>query len=82
MLLCQGLQFNNFTGNMHFIRFPTHRMDGFIKMAKEREFSAMHNICHATGGGAYKFERKFQNDMNLKFNKLDEIECLIKGELM
>nr|XP_039262881.1 pantothenate kinase 3-like [Styela clava] len=75
----KGLKFNGYVGNMHFLRFPTHRMDSFIRMVKEKEFSTMHNICHATGGGAFKFEEKFLKEINLRLNKLDEFQCLIKG---
>lgn len=54
-------------------------MDNFIRLAKEKEFSKLHNITHATGGGAYKFEEKFRTEVNLRLNKLDEINCLIQG---
>lgn len=47
-------------GNMHFIRFPTSRMDAFFELAKERAKDFSEKKVHATGGGAYKFEKEFK----------------------
>lgn len=47
-------------GNLHFIRFPTQDMLGFIQMGRDKNFSSLHTTLCATGGGAYKFEDDFR----------------------
>lgn len=48
-------------GNLHFIRFPTSRMDSFLEIAKEiRAKEFVPKKVYATGGGAYKFEKQFK----------------------
>lgn len=48
------------TGNLHFIRFPTQAMPRFIQMGRDKNFSSLHTMLCATGGGAYKFEDDFR----------------------
>ncbi|KAI4893572.1 hypothetical protein NFI96_021366 [Prochilodus magdalenae] len=69
------------TGNLHFIRFPTHDMHSFIQMGRDKNFSSLHTTLCATGGGAYKFEEDFRTVANLELQKLDELDCLIQGLL-
>ena len=47
-------------GNLHFIRFPTHDLPTFIQMGRDKNFSTLHTVLCATGGGAYKFEEDFR----------------------
>ncbi|MGH0135667.1 UNVERIFIED_CONTAM: hypothetical protein FKN15_058387 [Acipenser sinensis] len=47
-------------GNLHFIRFPTHDLPTFIQMGHDKNFSTLHTVLCATGGGAYKFEQEFR----------------------
>ncbi|KAL6032758.1 hypothetical protein STEG23_016196 [Scotinomys teguina] len=68
-------------GNLHFIRFPTHDMPAFIQMGKDKNFSSLHTVFCATGGGSYKFEQDFLTIGDLQLHKLDELDCLIKGIL-
>ncbi|XP_020026767.2 pantothenate kinase 2, mitochondrial isoform X3 [Castor canadensis] len=68
-------------GNLHFIRFPTHDMPAFIQMGRDKNFSSLHTVFCATGGGAYKFEQDFLTIGDLHLCKLDELDCLIKGIL-
>ncbi|XP_059561617.1 pantothenate kinase 2, mitochondrial isoform X2 [Myotis daubentonii] len=68
-------------GNLHFIRFPTHDMPAFIQMGRDKNFSSLHTVFCATGGGAYKFEQDFLTIGELQLCKLDELDCLIKGIL-
>ncbi|XP_075420069.1 pantothenate kinase 2, mitochondrial isoform X2 [Tenrec ecaudatus] len=68
-------------GNLHFIRFPTHDMPAFIQMGRDKNFSSLHTVFCATGGGAYKFEQDFLTIGDLQLHKLDELDCLIKGIL-
>ncbi|KAI1898058.1 hypothetical protein AGOR_G00068430 [Albula goreensis] len=68
-------------GNLHFIRFPTHDMATFIHMGRDKNFSNLHTVLCATGGGAYKFEEEFRTIGNLQLHKLDELDCLVRGLL-
>ncbi|XP_052039633.1 pantothenate kinase 2, mitochondrial isoform X3 [Apodemus sylvaticus] len=51
-------------GNLHFIRFPTHDMPAFIQMGRDKNFSSLHTVFCATGGGSYKFEQDFLTNIN------------------
>ncbi|KAK9405945.1 pantothenate kinase 3 [Crotalus adamanteus] len=68
-------------GNLHFIRFPTHDLPTFIQMGRNKNFSTLHTVLCATGGGAYKFEEDFRTIGDLQLHKLDELDCLVKGLL-
>lgn len=48
------------TGTLHFIKFATCRMDGFFDMATNNGFGGFRKVVCATGGGAFKFERDFE----------------------
>ena len=67
---------------MHFIRFPTDQMDKFLNMVVEKQFALLIDTFQATGGGAYKFEEMYKTNVKIQFNKLDELDCLIKGTLV
>lgn len=69
------------TGNLHFIRFPTHDLPAFLHMGRSKHFSSLHTTLCATGGGAYKFENDFRTMADLQLHKLDELDCLIRGVL-
>ncbi|KAG7511378.1 pantothenate kinase 3-like isoform X1 [Solea senegalensis] len=69
------------TGNLHFIRFPTHDLPAFLQMVRDKHFSSLHTTLCATGGGAYKFESDFRTMADLQLHKLDELDCLIRGVL-
>ncbi|XP_041827540.1 pantothenate kinase 2, mitochondrial isoform X2 [Melanotaenia boesemani] len=69
------------TGNLHFIRFPTHDLPAFLQMGRNKHFSSLHTTLCATGGGAYKFESDFRMMADLQLHKLDELDCLIRGVL-
>lgn len=75
----KNLVINGYKGNLHFIRFPTEQMEIFICMVKEKNFATLINVFHATGGGAYKFEDRFLSEITVQLNKLDELNCLLKG---
>ncbi|BFY98499.1 hypothetical protein BsWGS_01539 [Bradybaena similaris] len=67
------------TGKIHFIRFPTCQMSAFIDLVKTKKFSGLASGVCATGGGAYKFARDFEKEIQLQLHKYDELECLLKG---
>lgn len=66
-------------GSLHFIRFPTSEMAAFIELARAKNFSSLASAICATGGGAFKFESDFQQQVNLQLHKYDELDCLIRG---
>uniref|UniRef100_A0AC35U603 Pantothenate kinase n=1 Tax=Rhabditophanes sp. KR3021 TaxID=114890 RepID=A0AC35U603_9BILA len=78
------LQLNNVvingrTGTIHFIRFPTDRMMNFIHLVKSRGFADMSSTVCATGGGAVKYAKDAEMELNMQLHKSDELESLIKG---
>ena len=57
----QDVQLGTRKGNLHFIRFPTSRMDAFFELAEEmRAEEFLQKKVYATGGGGYKFEKEFK----------------------
>ncbi len=47
-------------GMLHFIKFETSRMGGFMDMVTENGLGKFSKIVCATGGGAFKFENDFK----------------------
>lgn len=47
-------------GTLHFIKFQTSRMEGFMKMVTENGLGKFSKVVCATGGGAFKFEQDFR----------------------
>lgn len=68
-------------GSLHFIRFPTSEMGNFLLLAKSKGMAQLVTTVCATGGGAFKFERNFKQEVNMKLAKFDELDALIKGIL-
>lgn len=68
-------------GSLHFIRFPTTEMDKFLALAKKKGMAQLVTTVCATGGGAFKFEDNFKQEVNMKLAKFDELDALIKGIL-
>lgn len=71
----------NRKGSLHFIRFPTSEMSSFLTLAKSKGMADIVTAVCATGGGAYKFEKDFIHELNMKLAKFDELDTLIKGVL-
>ena len=46
------------TGTLHFLKFSTSRMDGFLNIISDNRLHDCRNVVCATGGGAVKFEQK------------------------
>ena len=57
-MLDQKIQ--SMTGTLHFIKFDTCRMEGFMSMVAENDLVHIAKCVSATGGGAYKFEKDFK----------------------
>ncbi|CAG9136665.1 unnamed protein product [Plutella xylostella] len=80
------LQMDNVTirnrrGTLHFIRFPSSEVGAFLQLARSKGMAALVNTIYATGGGAYKFEEDFIKEVNMRLDKLDELDALIAGVL-
>jgi type II pantothenate kinase len=78
------LQLNNVNingrhGTVHFVRFPTERMLNFIQLVKSKGFAQMSSTVCATGGGAVKYAKEAEKELNMQLHKADELESLIKG---
>ncbi|XP_022215390.2 pantothenate kinase 3 isoform X1 [Drosophila obscura] len=68
-------------GSLHFIRFQTTDMGNFLSLAKQKGMAELVTTVCATGGGAFKFEKDFRDQVNMKLAKFDELDTLIKGIL-
>ncbi|XP_065210683.1 pantothenate kinase 3 isoform X2 [Planococcus citri] len=80
------LQMDNVTvcgkkGVLHFIRFPTAEMSNFLELAKKKGMAKLVTTVCATGGGAFKFEDAFRREVNMRLEKYDELDSLIRGVL-
>uniref|UniRef100_A0A1I8AIT4 pantothenate kinase n=1 Tax=Steinernema glaseri TaxID=37863 RepID=A0A1I8AIT4_9BILA len=75
----QNVTMNNRMGTIHFIRFPTTQMPTFISLVKEKSLALMSSTVCATGGGAVKYAKDAESQLNMSFHKSDELESLIKG---
>lgn len=68
-------------GTLHFIRFPTSEMGNFLALARSKGMASLVTTVCATGGGAYKFEKNFKQEVNMNLTKFDELDSLIRGLL-
>ncbi|XP_034179751.1 pantothenate kinase 3 fbl isoform X1 [Osmia lignaria lignaria] len=68
-------------GTLHFIRFPTSEMGNFLALARSKGMANLVTTVCATGGGAYKFEKNFKQEVNMNLAKFDELDSLIRGML-
>ena len=60
-LMLEGVSFGALKGNLHFMKFETHRMKGAMELASK--FNNVSKIVLATGGGAYKYKEDFQQNL-------------------
>lgn len=75
----KGLTVHGRRGNLHFIRFPTHDLPTFIQMGRDKNFSTLHTVLCATGGGAYKFEEEFRTVRSACWVAQSFIICIFCG---
>jgi type II pantothenate kinase len=78
-LQMNGVYIGGRKGILHFIRFPTSEMPNFLDLAKSKGMATLASTVCATGGGAYKFEQQFLNEVNMTLHKFDELDSLIRG---
>ncbi|KAL1227901.1 Pantothenate kinase 2 [Trichinella spiralis] len=77
-LQLEDQKINGRIGTLHFIRFPTSNMPGFIALTKSKGLAPNSSTVCATGGGAHKYDSACQS-LSLKFKKMDELHTLISG---
>lgn len=66
-------------GKLHFLHFETRNMVDAIKyVSSAAPIEDIHSIG-CTGGGAHKFAGEFEEELDITFNKFDELECLVRG---
>ena len=71
-------------GDMIYLKsFPSTKIGEFLKFAKEHRLidKSLESI-HATGGGAYKYNDLFEQEitpLGVKINKHDEMESMVNG---
>lgn len=68
-------------GSLHFIRFPTSETGNFLNLAQAKGMAQSVTTVGATGGGAFKFEENFRQEVNTKLTKFYELDTLINGIL-
>ncbi|UYV75768.1 PANK1 [Cordylochernes scorpioides] len=78
-LQMNNVQMGGVHGSLHFIRFPTSEMPTFLALARMKGIATLSSTVCATGGGAYKFEQAFKEEVNLELHKFDELDSLIRG---
>lgn len=75
----KAVQIGHRRGNLHFIRFPSQHMDNFVELCISKKLHTLTFQVFATGGGAYKFESDVIDRLQIKWNKCDELDAMIKG---
>jgi type II pantothenate kinase len=77
-----GLSFFSSTlgGRLHFLHFETKNMLSAINVLS-LQTSITENISTigCTGGGAHKYAKQVQENLEIQFKQLDELQCLIRG---
>ncbi|XP_065055956.1 4'-phosphopantetheine phosphatase-like [Rhopilema esculentum] len=68
---------------LHFIKFETKLIESCLDFIQKNILEHGSEIedksMKATGGGAYKYTNLLSSKLGVKVDKLDEMECLIKG---
>lgn len=54
-------------------------MENFLELAKSKGMATLSSTVCATGGGAFKFENQFLQELNMRLHKFDELDSLITG---
>lgn len=66
-------------GRLHFLHFETRNMVDAIKYVSSTAPIENIRTVGCTGGGAHKFAGEFEEELEITFNKFDELECLVRG---
>ncbi|KAF0687231.1 Aste57867_20993 [Aphanomyces stellatus] len=66
-------------GRIHFLRFETNQFEYVVEFVLHRCFHRDIRTMACTGGGAFKFSKLFEDNLGICLEKVDELECLIRG---
>ena len=66
-------------GILHFIKFETRRLDNALQIVKECGLTDGMERVYMSGGGAFKYEAKIEEELGLKCVPVDEFEALVWG---
>ena len=66
-------------GRIHFLHFETRNMLNAIKLLEASGVTEHIKTIGCSGGGAHKYARMFEDELNITFKQLDELGSLIKG---
>lgn len=66
-------------GKLHFLHFETRNMiDAINYVSSAAPINDIRSIG-CTGGGAHKFAKEIEEELEITTNKFDELECLVRG---
>jgi len=65
-------------GKLHFIHFETKNMVTAIKHLSSSALVENIRTIGCTGGGAHKFAGEFEEELEITFDKCDELVCLVR----
>lgn len=66
-------------GRLHFLHFETRNMVETIRFLSSTALAEHVRSIGCTGGGAHKYADEFQSELDITFNKFDELGCLVRG---
>lgn len=70
------------SGTLHFFAFETrnvHQLLRFIRDHWAQHSNPSHRHIRATGGGAFKYLKTFQDEIDVTLSTLDEMQCTVAG---
>lgn len=66
-------------GRLHFLRFETRQMETAMQNLSKSGVTDNIKSLGCTGGGAHKYEKVFNDMLDIKVHKMDELLCLVRG---
>jgi len=66
-------------GDFHFIRFETRRMQNAMDLIRANNLHLNITRMGATGGGAHKYAKKWNDELGIEMDKQDELDSLVAG---
>ena len=66
-------------GKLHFLHFETRNMIDAINYVSSAAPINDIRSMGCTGGGAHKFAKEIEEELEIMTNKFDELECLVRG---
>lgn len=66
-------------GEFHFVRFETRRMQEAMQLIKKYNMHVNIHYMGATGGGAHKYAKDWEDGLDIRMEKYDELDSLVAG---